>query len=221
MIRVLIVDDHRLFRIGLQKMLRDAGDVKVVGEARSGEEAVTACREVAPNVVLMDLCMPGIGGLEATRRIIRLERDIKVIALTTFEESPYPVQALKAGALGYLTKKVNADELVTAIKRVFLGKRYLSSEVAQQLAVDNFADHGGDPFGQLSSREMQIMLMVVHCHKVREISTNLHLSPKTVNSYRYRIFEKLNVSSDVELALMAVRHGVLNGGGQQVSTARL
>ncbi|MGE0622716.1 MAG: response regulator [Pseudomonadales bacterium] len=215
MIRVLIADDHRLFRIGLQKMLRDAADIRIVGEARSGEEAVTVAREVAPNVVLMDLCMPGIGGLEATRRIVRLERDIKVIALTTFDESPYPMQALKAGALGYLTKKVNTEELVTAIKRVFLGKRYLSAEVAQQLAMNNVADDGLDPFDQLSSREMQIMLMVVHCHKVREISSNLHLSPKTVNSYRYRIFEKLNVSSDVELALMAVRHGVVSGAGRQ------
>jgi len=219
MIRVLITDDHRLFRIGLQKMLRDAAEIRVVGEARSGEEAVTVAREVAPNVVLMDLCMPGIGGLEATRRVIRLERDIKVIALTTFEESPYPVQALKAGALGYLTKKVNAEELETAIKRVFLGKRYLSAEIAQQLAVNNMSVDGEDPFGQLSTREMQIMLMVVHCHKVREISSNLHLSPKTVNSYRYRIFEKLNVSSDVELALMAVRHGVVGARGQYEQAA--
>lgn len=221
MIRVLIADDHRLFRIGLQKMLRDAADINIVGEARSGEEAIAVAREASPNVVLMDLCMPGIGGLEATRRIVRLERDIKVIALTTFEESPYPVQALKAGALGYLTKRVNADELLAAIKRVFLGKRYLSAEVAQQLAVNNVSDEAGDPFGQLSGREMQIMLMVVNCHKVREISSNLHLSPKTVNSYRYRIFEKLNVSSDVELALMAVRHGVVSGTGQHEPTTHV
>ena len=211
MIRVLIVDDHKLFRIGLMKMLRDAKDITVVGEARSGEEALTLCRERSPNVVLMDICMPGIGGLEATRRIGRLQRDIRVITVTAFEESPYPVQALKAGAAGYLTKQVNGEELLKAIKRVFLGKRYLSSEVAQQLAVNSFGDEGDDPFGALSSREMQIMLMVVNCHKVKEISSNLHLSPKTVNSYRYRIFDKLNVSSDVELALMAVRHGLLNG----------
>ena len=212
MIRVLIADDHKLFRIGLQKMLLDVRDLKIVGEARSGEEAVSLARELAPNVVLMDICMPGIGGLEATRRIVRMQRDIKVIAVTAFEDSPYPIQSLKAGALGYLTKSVSTEELLSAIKRVFLGKRYLSSEVAQQLAVNNFAEAPEDPFGQLSGREMQIMLMVVNCHKVKEISTNLHLSPKTVNSYRYRIFEKLNVASDVELALMAVRYGVVNGG---------
>lgn len=221
MIRVLIADDHRLFRLGLQKMLQQAGDLKIIGEATSGEEAITAARDLAPNVVLMDISMPGIGGLEATRRIVRLQRDIRVIVLTGFEVSPYPIQALKAGALGYLTKKVHADELLTAIRRVFVGKRYLSAEVAQQLAVNNVAEECADPFGQLSSREMQIMLMVVNCHKVREISSNLHLSPKTVNSYRYRIFEKLNVSSDVELALMAVRHGVVNGRGLHEQVARL
>ena len=215
MIRVLIADDHKLFRIGLQKMLREVQDLKVVGEARSGEEAVAITRDLEPNVVLMDICMPGIGGLEATRRIARLQRDIKVIVVTAMEDSPYPMQALKAGAAGYLTKSVNADELLTAIKRVFLGKRYLSTEIAQQLAVNNFDDQAEDPFVQLSNREMQIMLMVVNCHKVKEISINLHLSPKTVNSYRYRIFEKLNVTSDVELALMAVRYGVLNGGTRQ------
>lgn len=212
MIRLLIADDHKLFRIGLQKMLRDAGDIKVVGEARSGEEAVTLSRELSPNIVLMDICMPGIGGLEATRRITQRQSGVQVIVLTGFEESPYPVQALKAGAAGYLTKKVNAEELLRAIKRVFLGKRYLSGEIAQQLAVHNFEEESEDPFDQLSSREMQIMLMVVNCQKVKEISSNLHLSPKTVNSYRYRIFEKLNVGSDVELALMAVRYGVVSGG---------
>jgi DNA-binding NarL/FixJ family response regulator len=214
MIRLLIADDHKLFWIGLQKMLWESGEIKVVGEARTGEEAVTLCRELSPNIVLMDICMPGIGGLEATRRITQRQSGVQVIILTGFEDSPYPLQALKAGATGYLTKKVNADELLRAIKRVFLGKRYLSGEIAQQLAVHNFEEEGADPFGQLSSREMQIMLMVVNCQKVKEISSNLHLSPKTVNSYRYRIFEKLNVGSDVELALMAVRYGVVNGGAQ-------
>ena len=175
-------------------------------------------RELSPNIVLMDICMPGIGGLEATRRITQRGGGSRVVVLTGFEESPYPTQALKAGAAGYLTKKVGAEELVKAIKRVFLGKRYLSGEIAQQLAVTNFDEESQDPFGQLSSREMQIMLMVVNCQKVREISSNLHLSPKTVNSYRYRIFEKLNVGSDVELALMAVRYGVVNGR-TQLSTA--
>jgi len=214
MIKLLIVDDHRLFRIGLTKMLRDVKGLEIVGEAETGEEAVRLTRELRPNIVLMDICMPGIGGLEATRRIARMEQSVSVIALTAYDESPFPLQVLKAGAAGYLTKAVTAEELIVAIKRVFVGKRYLGSEIAQQLAVTAFEDKPEGPFEQLSNREMQIMLMVVSCHKVNEISTNLHLSPKTVNSYRYRIFEKLNVKSDVELALMAVRHGMINGGNR-------
>ena len=214
MIRILLVDDHKLFRLGIRKMLNETKGMEIVGEAESGEQAVALAREIQPNVVLMDICMPGIGGLEATRRIGRSMSDIKVIAVTAYEDSPFPLQVLRAGAFGYLTKAVSSDELITAIKRVFIGKRYLSSEVAQQMAVTTVSDDSEGPFEQLSNREMQIMLMVVNCHKVNEISTNLHLSPKTVNSYRYRIFEKLNVNSDVELTLMAVRHGVVNGGNR-------
>jgi len=218
MIQVLIVDDHRLFRIGIIKMLRDVTGVRIVGEAGSGEEAVRLCRELVPDVVLMDICMPGIGGLEATRRIVRLESGIRVIALTAYEDSPFPSQVLKVGAYGYLTKSVNADELQSAIRKAFVGKRYLSGEIAQQLAVTAYEGESADPFEQLSSREMQIMMMVVNCHRVRDISSDLHLSPKTVNSYRYRIFEKLNVKSDVELALLAVRYGVVNGGNRLDAT---
>lgn len=211
MIRILLVDDHRLFRLGVRKMLQDASNMEIVGEADCGEDAVAACLQCRPNVVLMDICMPGIGGLEATRRIARREGAPAVVVLTAHEDNPFPVQALRAGASGYLSKGVAAEELITAIRKVFLGKRYLSAEVAQQLAVTAFEGDTEGPFEQLSSREMQIMLMVVNCHKVNEISSNLHLSPKTVNSYRYRIFEKLNVKSDVELALMAVRYGVISG----------
>jgi two-component system invasion response regulator UvrY len=209
MIRVFLVDDHRLFRVALRRLLDTLKGIQIVGEADSGESAVSQVRELRPNIVLMDICMPGIGGIEATRRITRMELDIKVIAVTACEENPFPVQVLRAGALGYLTKGIAADELSTAIRRVFLGKRYLSTEIAQELAVNAFEDSPDSPFAQLSSREMQVMMMVVSCQKVNDISSDLHLSPKTVNSYRYRIFEKLNVSSDVELALMAVRHGMI------------
>ena len=214
MIRVLLVDDHKLFRMGLRRMLEDCKGIRVIAEADSGETAVRFAREERPNVVLMDICMPGIGGLEATRRISRMELDIKVVAVTACDDNPFPMQVLRAGAAGYLSKGVGTDELVTAIRRVFVGKRYLSADIAQDLAVSAFDDHHESPFEQLSNREMQIMMMVVNCHKVNDISCNLHLSPKTVNSYRYRIFEKLNVSSDVELVLMAVRHGVVS---QQVN----
>lgn len=209
MIRLLLVDDHKLFRMALRKMLEELKGIQIIGEAEDGETAVRLAREERPNVILMDLLMPGIGGLEAIRRIGRLELGIHVVALTACDQAPFPVQALKAGAVGYVTKGAAASELGTAIKRAFVGKRYLSVEVAHSLAVSNFEDDGAAPFDQLSNREMQIMMMVINCHRVNDISESLHLSPKTVNSYRYRIFEKLNVRSDVELALLAVRHGMI------------
>jgi DNA-binding NarL/FixJ family response regulator len=220
MIRIAIADDHQLFRVGLRRMLADIKTLQIVGEAASGEEAVSLVRQLRPNVVLMDLLMPGIGGIEATRRIELMKLDTKVLMVTGCVENPFPMQALKAGATGYLSKAVTAEELVLAVKKAFLGKRYLSQEVAHNLALGAFDDTGDSPFDQLSGREMQIMMMVVNCHKVNEISTNLHLSPKTVNSYRYRIFEKLNVSSDVELALMAVRHGMVTAGAEHAQQPR-
>ncbi len=210
MIRIILVDDHKLFRVGLRRMLQDANGLQIVGEAETGEQAVQLAREIRPSIVLMDIWMPGIGGLEATRRIVRLQLDIKVIAVTACDDHPFPLQVLKAGASGYLSKGVAAEELIKAIKRVFVGKRYVSAEIAQTLAMSTYEEGHSSPFEQLSNREMQIMLMVVSCHKVNKISSDLHLSPKTVNSYRYRIFEKLSVSSDVEMTLMAVRHGMIN-----------
>ncbi len=208
MINILVVDDHRLFRLGIIAMLPESRGFKVVAEAGQAEEGVNLARSLRPNIVLMDILMPGIGGLEAIARIRRMDRAIKVIALTACATNPYPMQALRAGATGYLTKGVTPEELHVAIRRVYLGKRYLCTDIAQQLAVQAFEPTEQSPFDQLSGREMQIMLMVINCHKVSEISSDLHLSPKTVNSYRYRIFEKLGVSSDVELALLAVRYGM-------------
>lgn len=208
MIRIAIVDDHRLFRVGLKKMIDTMTGCALVGEADSGERAVALAGEVAPNVMLMDLNMPGIGGLEAIRRIKHRHSDIKTIALSAYDSNPFPQQALQAGASGFVTKSSDGEELESAVRRVFLGQRFVGAELAQEMALETYNDTDC-PFHNLSAREMQITLMVVNCQRVQDISENLHLSPKTVNSYRYRIFEKLNVSSDVELALLAVRHGML------------
>ena len=208
MINILMVDDHRLFRMGVSRMLPECKGFKVVGETGDADEGVSLARSLRPNVVLMDILMPGIGGLEAIARIQRMDRHIKMIALTACTSNPYPVQALKAGASGYLTKSVTPEELQAAIRRVYAGKRYLCADVARRLAEQAFDCSNESPFDQLSGREMQIMLMIINCQRVSKISIDLHLSPKTVNSYRYRIFEKLGVSSDVELALLAVRYGM-------------
>ncbi|HEX4870443.1 MAG TPA: UvrY/SirA/GacA family response regulator transcription factor [Moraxellaceae bacterium] len=210
MIKVLVVDDHDLVRMGITRMLTDISGIKVVGEAASGEDALRLARELHPQVVLMDVKMPGIGGLEATRKLLRQDPDIRVVAVTVCDEEPFPSRLLKAGAAGYLTKGAALDEMVKAIRAVASGQRYISPEIAQQLALKNLDDEKGSPFEALSEREMQITMMIVNCQKVQEISDRLFLSPKTVNSYRYRIFEKLGIDSDVELTLLAVRHGLLS-----------
>lgn len=191
-------------------MLADVAGIKVVGEAASGEDALKVIRDVEPDVVLMDARMPGIGGLEATRKLLRQNADVRVIAVTACGEEPFPSRFLQAGASGYLTKGAAMDEMVKAIRLVHSGQRYISPDVAQELALKPFRGEGEtSPFDQLSERELQIATMIVNCQKVQEISDKLFLSPKTVNSYRYRVFEKLGISSDVELTLLAVRHGML------------
>ena len=211
MIRVLVVDDHDLVRTGITRMLADIDGLQVVGEACTGEEALLKVRELKPDVVLMDVKMPGIGGLEATRKLMRSHPDIKVVAVTVCEDEPFPTRLLQAGAAGYLTKGAALDEMVQTIRLVFDGQRYIDPQIAQQLALKSFQpQNSGSPFDLLSEREIQIALMIANCHKVQNISDKLCLSPKTVNTYRYRIFEKLSITSDVELALLAVRHGMVD-----------
>lgn len=192
-------------------MLDDIVGIKVVGQAENGEDALKLVRELDPDVVLMDAKMPGIGGLEATRKMLRQQPEIRVIAVTACGEEPFPSRFLQAGASGYLTKGAAMDEMVKAIRLVHSGQRYISPDVAQELALKPFRTESEvSPFEQLSEREMQIAMMIVNCQKVQEISDKLFLSPKTVNSYRYRLFEKLGINSDVELTLLAVRHGMLD-----------
>ena len=211
MIEVLVVDDHDLVRAGITRMLGDVNGIEVVGEAASGEEAIQICREIHPNVVLMDIKMPGIGGLEATRKLYRFDPDIRVIAVTVCSDDPFPSRLLQAGAAGYITKGADLDEMVQAIRVVKAGQRYICPEIAQKLALKPFNSEANEsPFDLLSEREIQITMMIVNCYKVQEISDKLCLSPKTVNSYRYRIFDKLQIASDVELTLLAVRHGMID-----------
>jgi DNA-binding NarL/FixJ family response regulator len=216
LIRVLDVDDHDLVRSGITRMLADNPDLDVIGEACSGEDSVDFVRRDRPDIVLMDIRMPGIGGLEATRRILRIDDSIRVIVVTACADDPYPTRVMQAGATAYITKGADIREMVRASRMAHSGQRYISPEIAQKMALKQLGGDVRDEDGQLqlfdrlSEREMQIAMMVVDCQKVQDISDKLCLSPKTVNSYRYRIFEKLEISSDVELALMAVRLGLLD-----------
>ncbi|HEU5280838.1 MAG TPA: UvrY/SirA/GacA family response regulator transcription factor [Gammaproteobacteria bacterium] len=211
MIKVLLVDDHELVRLGIKRLLQDVHGFKVVGEASSGEDAVLLAKELMPDVIVMDVQMPGIGGLEATRKMLRHNPDVKILALTVYEDEPYPSRFLQAGAAGYITKGCDPEEMVRAIRAIHSGQRYISPTIAQQIAIKRFTKGEDSPLDILSERELQIMLMITQGVKVQDIAKKLCLSPKTVNSYRYRIFEKLAIKSDVDLTLMAVRLGMIEG----------
>lgn len=208
--RILVVDDHELVRQGIMHMLRDAEGLEVAGGVESGEQALAFIRVQPVDVILMDINMPGMGGLEATRKILRLTPCAKVIIVTISEADPFPSTLLAAGAAGYLTKGTPLLQMIQAIKCVHKGQRFISPEIAQHLALKSFDPIHPNPFEQLSERELQISMMIVQCQKVGQIAQQLFLSPKTVNSYRYRVFEKLAIESDVELTLLAVRHGIIH-----------
>ncbi len=208
-IKVLIVDDHELVRMGIGRMLGDDPDIEVVGEAGCGETAVAMTRKLAPDVVLLDVHMPNIGGVEATRRIKQLNENIKVLAVSSLVAEPYPSMLLKAGVDGYITKGTPISEMITAIKKVKAGGKYFSHEIADVLA-QNMLDKKANPFDGLSEREKQVAMMVANCQSASQIADSLFVSVKTVNTYRYRIFEKLGVDSDVKLTHLAIRHGLVN-----------
>ncbi len=209
MINVLLVDDHDLVRDGIKKILNDISGIKVVGEASSGEEAVKIARKLRPNVVLMDVKMPGIGGFEATRKLVRIDSDIKVLVLTICDNDLFPARLIQAGATGYITKGASTDEMVRAIKTIHAGQRYISADIANRLAFAHVTDQENSLFDSLSERELQVMMMITRGTSVPFIASSLCLSAKTVNSYRYRIFKKFKIKNDVELTLLAIKHGIV------------
>ena len=209
MIRVLLVDDHRLVRASLRSVLDGADGLEVAGEAANGEDALALARTATPDVVLMDVNMPGIGGLEATRKLRAAAPDARVIALTAHRADPYPAQMLDAGAAGYLTKDCDPDELIAAIRRVAAGETWIEGSVARRLATDRLTRKPVDaPLAALSARELQVLQMVTQGVATKDIADALGLSAKTVATYRYRLHEKLGVANDVELVRWALRHGI-------------
>lgn len=209
MIRILVVDDHELVRIGLRHTLADYPTIQIAGEAVDGESALRMNREFRPDVVLLDVCLPGLSGFEVTTRLKQASPQLGIVILTVHEQAPYPARLLEAGASAYLTKACPATELVQAIKTVARGGRHIGSSIAQQMALNLLPGGCSSPFEELSAREMEVMLMLADGRKVADIAEVLHLSPKTVATYKYRIYEKLNTRNDVDMARMAMRYGVL------------
>ncbi|MEN2751522.1 MULTISPECIES: response regulator [Psychrobacter] len=209
MIRVLVVDDHDLVRMGISRMLSDSADIEVVGEADSGDMALKLAKQLSPDVVLLDVNMPNIGGLEATKRLVQLDMGIKILAVSSMSAQPYPSMLLKAGVNGYITKGTPLDEMIRGIKKIYQGGRYFSHDVAEQLAEVLLSDNASSPFDLLSDREKQVAMMVVNCQSPQQIADQLFVSVKTINTYRYRIYEKVGVDSDVKLTHLAIRHGLI------------
>lgn len=208
MINVLLADDHELVRSGIKHLLDEQSDIRVIAEAATGEEAIQLVRQREPDVVLMDVNMPGMGGIEATRKLLQSFPKLKIIALTVHTNDPFPVRLLRAGAMGYLTKGSPVGEMIEAIRQVYRGEKYVSSEIAKTLALSLLPGGEGSPFDKLSQREMQVMLMVTQGKSIQEISDMLCLSPKTISTYRYRLYDKLGVDNDVELTRLAMRYGI-------------
>jgi two-component system response regulator NreC len=210
-ISVLLVDDHAMFRAGIRALLEAEGHVNVVGEGSSGDEAVDLVRELKPDVVVMDLSMPGSNGLEATRRIAALELQTNVLVLTVHAEEEYLVPVVEAGASGYLTKTSADTDLLEAIRIVARGQVYLPPKATTLLLKQYKANEADEEAGlkDLSTREQEVLALTAEGFSSREIGKKLFISPKTVDTYRSRIMDKLGLSHRSELVRFALKVGLL------------
>jgi two-component system, NarL family, invasion response regulator UvrY len=206
-IRIFVVDDHVLVRTGVRMILSGETDIEVIGEADSGEDALPQIRRLKPHIVLCDLHLPGVSGLEITERIVRGASGARVIVVSVLEDGPLPRRLLEAGASGYVGKGGDAGELLRAIRDVARGKRYLASSVAQTLALSGL-DSEASPFDALSAREMEVALMLTQGMRQEEIARRLSLSAKTVNTHKTRLFGKLEIKDSIALARLVSRYGL-------------
>ncbi|HWO70183.1 MAG TPA: response regulator transcription factor [Actinomycetota bacterium] len=211
-IKVLVVDDHAVVREGVRMVLETDPDLKVVGEAGSGEEAIEMARELSPDVVVMDIGMPGLSGFEATRRIRAAQPEVKVLALTVHDSEAYLFQMLQAGAVGYVLKRAAAADLIQAVKAAHRGETLLHPSVARLLIKDYLAraERGEEASGErISEREREILKLIAEGKTNREIASMLYLSVKTVQAHRASLMRKLGLHDRVELVKYAIRKGIV------------
>ena len=208
-IRVFVVDDHALVRAGMRMILSGETDIEVVGEAECGEDALPQIRKLKPDVVLCDLHLPGVSGLELTERILKGDHGTRVIVVSVLEDGPMPKRLLEIGASGYVGKGGDASELLRAVREVARGKRYLANSIAQNLALYGI-DGEGSPFDTLSPRELEVAMLLTQGFRQEEIARRLSLSAKTVNTHKTRLFEKLSINDSIALARLAGQYGIAN-----------
>jgi len=209
MIRVLLVDDHAVVRTGFRLLLQARSDVAVVGEAESGEAACQRYVELAPDVVVMDIAMPGMGGIEALRRIRAHDPQARVLALSAHDDPMHARRALREGALGFLSKRSAPEALLEAVAGVGAGQRYIDPRVAQRLALEDMAGTESSPVKRLSEREFDVFIRLARGASVQRIAEDLRLSASTVGTHLYNVKQKLGVSNQSELTLIAIRHGLI------------
>ena len=207
-IRVMLVDDHAVVRVGFRMLLSASSDIVVAAEADSGEHAYQQYPEVRPDVVIMDLSMPGMGGIEAVRRLLTRDKAARVLVLSAHEDTVHPKRVLKAGALGYLSKRTAPEELIEAVRAIAAGRIYLDAEVARKLAVQDLSGAGG-AVEALSEREFAVFIQLARGQSVNRIAEILSLSPNTVGTHLYNIKQKLGAGNQAELTLIAVRNGLI------------
>jgi two-component system, NarL family, invasion response regulator UvrY len=210
MIKVLLVDDHVLVREGLLRLLKDYDDIEVVGEASEGQEALRITRQLQPDVVVMDLSMPGLDGIETTKRMVEEGLQARVLILTMHTNEEYAVRLLQAGAYGFIGKGAPSQDVLGAIRKVAAGGRYLPLALSEELP-RRYGRKGANasPLEGLSDRELQVLKRLAEGHTSRAIAQELHLSIKTVDTYRARLLAKLDLHTAADIVRFALRHGVL------------
>ena len=205
----MLVDDHAVVRMGFKLLLQASSDIEVVAEADSGEAACQMYESVAPDVVVMDIAMAGMGGIEAIKRLIAKDPRVRILVLSAHEDTSHPKRALQAGALGYLSKRSAPEVLIDAIRTIAKGQRYLDAHIAQRIAVQDIT---GDktPTDQLSAREFEVFIQLARGQSVAQISTALALSASTVGTHLYNVKQKLGLTNQAEITLLAVKHGLID-----------
>ena len=207
-IRVILVDDHNVVRSGLRRLLELGGDIDVVAEANSGEQACLIYDNFKADVLVMDISMPGIGGLEALRRILSSNPKAKIVIFSMHENTTFATQALSAGARGYVAKSGFADDLLLAVREAVIGKTYISANIAQKIALQTISGEQ-DPIQRLSAREFEVFRLLAEGSSVEGIASTLNISQKTAANYQTTLKQKLGISNAVELVRLAIQHGLI------------